>query len=167
MDDGQAVALGQHAVDDQHLVLAVERQRLAFLAVGRLIGDMADLAERLDQIIGRVAIVLNDEKAHDVLPWSGSHAGPASNHIVSSAFGNIEPRREPGRGAPIGRAIIRSLISQNSEGVASSARHPLYPLYSGGGDVCREAELGFGGGGGSGAPPRGAPPQGGAEAAGC
>ena len=42
---------------------------------------------------------------------------------------------------------VRSLILQNSEGVASSARHPLYPLYSGGGDVCREAELVFGGDG--------------------
>jgi len=38
-------------------------------------------------------------------------------------------------------------ISQNSEGVASSARHPLYPLHPGGGDVCREAELVFGGDG--------------------
>src|SRR6202051_2086441 len=89
MDDGKAVALRQHAVDDQHVVLAVERQRLAFLAVGRLVGNMADLAERLDQIIGRVAIVLNNEKAHAVLPWSGNLAGsgslaarrPASNHI--------------------------------------------------------------------------------------
>ena len=80
MDDGQAVALGQHAVDDQHVVLAVECQRLAFLAVGRLVGNMADLAERLDQIIGRVAIVLNDEKAHDVLPWSG--AMPVPRRII-------------------------------------------------------------------------------------
>jgi len=34
-----------------------------------------------------------------------------------------------------------SLILQNSEGVASSARHPLYRLHPGGGDICREAEL--------------------------
>ena len=108
---------------------------------------MADFAERLDQVIGRVAVVLNDEKAHDVLPWSGSHAGPASNHIVSTAFGNIDPKREPVRGAAIGRSTVRSLISQNSEGVASSARHPLYPLHPGGGDICREAELVFSGDG--------------------
>ena len=62
--------------------------RLAFLAVGRLVGDMADLAERLDQVIGRVAIVLNDEKAHDVLPWSGSHVGQGA---ISS--GPAVPRR--------------------------------------------------------------------------
>jgi hypothetical protein len=67
---------------------------------------MADLAERLDQIIGRVAIVLNDEKAHDVPPWSGSHAGPASNHIVSTALGNIDPKREPVRGAATGRSAV-------------------------------------------------------------
>src|SRR3984957_19079660 len=141
VDDGQAVALRQHAVDDQHVVLAVERHGLAFLAVGRLVGDMADLAERLDQVFGRVAVVLDDEKAHDVLPWSESHAGSASNHIVSTAVGNIDPKREPVRRAAIGRSTVRSLILQNSEGVASSARHPLYPLHPGGGDVCREAEL--------------------------
>src|SRR5580658_3823150 len=70
-----------------------------------------------------------------------------SNHIVSTAFGNIDPKCEPGRGPVIGRAAGRSLILQNSEGVASSARHPLYPLHPGGGDVCREAELVFGGDG--------------------
>ena len=42
----------------------VERQGVALLAVGGVIGDMADLAERLDQIVGRVAVVFDDEKAH-------------------------------------------------------------------------------------------------------
>ena len=63
-DDRKAVTLGQHAVDDQHVVVAVEREREALLAVGRLVRDMADLAKRLDQIVGRVAVVFDDQKAH-------------------------------------------------------------------------------------------------------
>jgi hypothetical protein len=67
-DDRKPVELRQHAIDDQHVVLAVKRERQALLAVGRAIGDMADLAERLDQIIGGVAVVLDDEKAHGRSP---------------------------------------------------------------------------------------------------
>ena len=63
-DHRKAVALGQHAVDDQHVVAAVERQREAVLAVGRVFGHMADLAERLDEIVRRVAVVFDDEQAH-------------------------------------------------------------------------------------------------------
>ena len=63
-DHRQAVALGQHAVDDQHVVVAVERQREPLLAVRRLVGDMADLAEGLDQIVGGVAVVFDDQQAH-------------------------------------------------------------------------------------------------------
>lgn len=60
-----------------------------------------------------------------------------------------EPRRDAERRSaepPCSRnyCIIGAV---NSEGVASSAHHPLYPLYSGGGDICREAELVFGGDG--------------------
>ena len=63
-DDREPVALGQHAVDDQHVVVAVERQREPVLAVGGPVGHMADLAEGLDQIIRGVAVVLDDEQAH-------------------------------------------------------------------------------------------------------
>ncbi len=65
-DHRQAVALGQHAVDDQHVVVAVERQREAVLAVGRLVGDVADLAEGLDEVVRGVAVVFDDEQAHGV-----------------------------------------------------------------------------------------------------
>jgi adenine deaminase len=44
--------------------LTVKRESEAFLAVGRAIGDVADLAERLHQIVGGVAVVLDNEKAH-------------------------------------------------------------------------------------------------------
>ena len=64
-DHRQPVELRQHAVDDQHVVLAVEREGEALLAVGGQIGDMADLAERLGQIVRGVAIVFDDQEAHD------------------------------------------------------------------------------------------------------
>ena len=66
----ETVALRQHAIDDQDVVLAVERERLALLAVGGVIGDVADFAKRLDQIVGGVAIVLDNQKAHGPMPRS-------------------------------------------------------------------------------------------------
>jgi hypothetical protein len=45
--------------------LAVEGMGEPLLAVGRQIGDMTDLAERLGEIVGCIAIVFNDEKSHD------------------------------------------------------------------------------------------------------
>ncbi len=64
-DDGEAVELGQHAVDDQDVVLAVDRVGETLLAVSREVGDVAYLAERLGEIVGRIAIVFDDEKSHD------------------------------------------------------------------------------------------------------
>ena len=54
----------QHAVDDQHVVGAVERQREPVLAVGGPVRHVADLAERLDEIFRGVAVILDDEQAH-------------------------------------------------------------------------------------------------------
>jgi hypothetical protein len=39
----------------------------SFLAVGRKLRDMTHLAERLDQVIGRIAIVFDDQEAHRTL----------------------------------------------------------------------------------------------------
>ena len=44
--------------------MTVERHGQAVVAICSGIGDMADLAERLDQVIRGVAVVLNDQKAH-------------------------------------------------------------------------------------------------------
>ena len=63
-DHRQAVALRQHAVDDQDVVLPVERQAEPVLAVGGVVGHVADLAEGLDQVVGRVAVIFDDEEAH-------------------------------------------------------------------------------------------------------
>src|SRR5262249_3611330 len=64
-NDRQTVELGQHAIDDQHVILAVERVGESLLAVGRQVGDMPDLAECLRQIVGGVAIVFDDQETHD------------------------------------------------------------------------------------------------------
>ena len=63
-DHGQPVALGQHAVDHQHVVVAAVGEREAFLAVAGEIGDVADFAKRLHEIVGGLAVVFDDQKAH-------------------------------------------------------------------------------------------------------
>ncbi len=63
-DHRKPIALGQHAVDDQDVVLPVERERQALLAIRRLIGDMADLPEGPGDVVGGVAVVFYDEEAH-------------------------------------------------------------------------------------------------------
>ena len=63
-DQRQAVALGQHAVHHQHVVIAAVGQREALLAVGGEIGDVPDFAKRLDEIVGGVAVVFDNQKAH-------------------------------------------------------------------------------------------------------
>src|SRR5262249_9370965 len=64
-DHGQPVELGQHAIDDQHVVLAVKRMRQPFLAVAGEIRNMTDLAKRLREIIGGIAVIFDDQETHD------------------------------------------------------------------------------------------------------
>ena len=96
-DDREAVALGQHAVDDQDVVLPVERQRQPLLAVRRLVGDMADLAEGPGDVVGRVAVVFDDQEAHggpllvrSILAKSGR---PRLSGLANSARGGGLLRR--------------------------------------------------------------------------
>ena len=63
-DHGQAVALGQHAIDHEHVVVAAIGHRQALLAIAGEIGDMADFTKRLDQIVGGLAVVFDDQQAH-------------------------------------------------------------------------------------------------------
>ena len=65
-DDRQAVALRQHAVDDQDVVIAVERHRETLLAVGGVVGDMAGLAKGADEVVRGVAVVFDDQESHGV-----------------------------------------------------------------------------------------------------
>ncbi len=64
-DHREPVELRQHAIDDQDVVLAVHRQREPLLAVGGEVGNVPDLAEGLDQIVGGIAIVFDDQQTHD------------------------------------------------------------------------------------------------------
>ena len=57
-------ALGQHAVDDQHVIAALARQHVARLAVAGEMGGVAGLRESLFQIVGRFAVVLDDQELH-------------------------------------------------------------------------------------------------------
>ena len=144
--------LRQHAIDDQHVVLAVERHRQALLAVGRLIGDMADLAECLHQIIGGVAVVFDDEKAH---------GGVSPNWQINlDRDGGLITDEVVSHGSPGKR------LAEKVRGRQAPARHPLDRLHPGGGDGCREAELVFGGDGPYGPSPRVRPPAGATDAGG-
>ena len=64
-DDRQPIKLGQHTIDNQHVILAVERVSEPFLAIHCQIGNMADLAECLYQVVGGIAVIFDDEKTHD------------------------------------------------------------------------------------------------------
>ena len=85
-DHRQTVALGQHAIDDQHVVVAVAGQRQALLAVRRLVGDVADLAEGLGEVVGSVAVVFYDEQAH-----GGPHMG-AGHSSESRPSAPVRPK---------------------------------------------------------------------------
>src|SRR5450631_3659558 len=123
-DQREPVALGQHAVDDEHVILAVERHRQTVIAVIGGVGDMTDLTERLDQIVGGVAVVLDDQKAHgDPIRLRIGHpaegASPLNIRISGHRLHQIQSNRQPvnsqGKDMP---HFVR-------EGVADLARHPL------------------------------------------
>src|SRR5919107_1843529 len=63
--EGEAVELRQHAVDDEDIVLAARRHGIAVEAVGRVVGDMPCLAERLNEVGGGLAVVLDDQNTHE------------------------------------------------------------------------------------------------------
>ena len=62
VDDREAVALGQHPIDDQHVVVPVERERKPSSPSGAWFGDMADLAEGPDDVVGGVTVVFDDRE---------------------------------------------------------------------------------------------------------
>jgi hypothetical protein len=111
-DHGKAVALGQHAVDHQHVVAAIFGQRETILAIEGVFGHVPDLAERLDQIVRRFAVIFDNEQAHGVpvrrkysLPkWSRSvrrHGADKKREWWNVHHSLIEPT---GRGAETGSA---------------------------------------------------------------
>ena len=63
-DQRQAVAARQHAVDDQHVVVAAVGKREAAVAVGRHMRGVAGLGEGLFEIFRSFAIVFDDKNLH-------------------------------------------------------------------------------------------------------
>ncbi|MGY3364926.1 hypothetical protein ACVWZL_002051 [Bradyrhizobium sp. GM2.4] len=77
-DHRQAVALGQHAVDHQHVVIAVLGHGKAFLAVGGVVGNVPDLTKSLHEVVGGFAVVFDDEEAHRAF-GNGQGSEPSLN----------------------------------------------------------------------------------------
>src|SRR5262249_58544535 len=135
-DQGQAVELRQHAVDDEHIVLAVKRQREAFLAVEGLIGNVADFAKRLGEIIRSVVIILDDEQTHE--------RSSMIKEYHDLGFANTMAERQAACRAV---AWIKTCANtcremlEESEGAAGSGPPPPPYSGSGGGDGCRERAI--------------------------
>src|SRR6185312_2011224 len=68
LDDGETVAPGQHAVDDQHVVVHAGGHGVAGFTVGGVMRHMSGFIQRLDQVAGRLAIVLDQKDLHDADP---------------------------------------------------------------------------------------------------
>ena len=71
LDDGKAVALGKHAIDDQDVEATFLGHERPSLAIGRMFGDVPDLGQRLDEIGGRFPVVFDHQNAHVALPRKG------------------------------------------------------------------------------------------------
>ena len=130
-DHRQAVELGQHAVDDQHVVLAVQRQREALLAVGREIGHVADLAEGLDQVVGGVAVVFDDQETHDGSAIFTVWDFPQRDALQSCEFIIAGTRRQVAERMDAPRGWLK-----RARGGGVSPTAPRQPR-TGGGDGCR------------------------------
>jgi hypothetical protein len=63
-DQGQAVELGEHAINHEHVVSAFPRHGVAVEAVIGAIGRMARFPKRLGQISSRLAVVFYDQNVH-------------------------------------------------------------------------------------------------------
>ena len=67
-DQGEAVELRQHAVDDEDVVVPALGHAVSVEPVGRVIHHVARLAEGLDEVGRRLAIILDDQDAHGETP---------------------------------------------------------------------------------------------------
>src|SRR5262249_60765123 len=142
----------QHAIDDEDVILAVERMGEAFLAVGGQVGHMPDLAECLRQIVGGVAVVFDDQETHDECAVSRISDVPRGGTILdcTNHSGTISqcPWRRPGR----------PLRARNARG-GGLTRHPSTNSAPAGAAEAG-AKLEWKGGGARAPPPRSEPPRG-------
>lgn len=54
----------QHTVDDQHVITAAFGHGITFQTIRGMVGDMADLAQRLGQIGRSLGIIFDDQESH-------------------------------------------------------------------------------------------------------
>src|SRR5262249_12893598 len=128
----------------------------SFLAVGRQVGDMPDLAECLRQIVGGVAVVFDDQETHDesAVSWisdvpRGGTILDCTNHsgTISQCPG-VGPKRERRPEKCEGRRFDPPPLNQlrtgggdgcRGEGRREGDRRSARPLFrpAGGGDGCR------------------------------
>ena len=66
-NDGEAIAARQHPVDDQDVVFAVRGEQKSGFAVARDMRGVTCLGQRILEVLGRHAVVFDDENLHDVL----------------------------------------------------------------------------------------------------
>jgi len=66
LEDRQAIEGGQHAVEDDDVVVVLQCHEQAILAIAGLIGRVAVLFEPLGNEVGSVDVVFDDENAHGV-----------------------------------------------------------------------------------------------------
>src|SRR5262249_45922104 len=127
-DHRKTIKLRQHAVHDQHVVLAVKRLCESFLAVGRQVGDMADLAKCLGKIVVRIAVIFDDEETHEkmIVSWVGRRGGAGADRANHSGA-----RLK----CPCWRASEHS-YPKKMRGAADDPP-PLNQPRAGGGDGCR------------------------------
>jgi hypothetical protein len=63
-DDCQSVAPGQHAVDDDDVIVTVQGKIQADIAVGRMVDDVTTLAEPFCQVFSGQNIIFNQQDMH-------------------------------------------------------------------------------------------------------
>ena len=116
LDHAEPIQLGQHAIDDQHVVFRARRQQQAFLAAVHHLHVVAALLQALGHVAGGIAVVLDDQHVHR----SGAPVMPALDllgHLHKMWAG--EPYRRspahPGRyDVASGTASNRSLPSRDT-----------------------------------------------------
>ena len=83
-DDTKPIHLGQHAVDDRHVIGPRQRKTEAHVTIGGIVHHMAGLFQALNQIALRLQIVLDYENTHAIsnqrfkrVPAGGGGGTPA------------------------------------------------------------------------------------------
>src|SRR5690606_10667349 len=105
------VAAGQHAIDDQHVIIHARGHRIAGFAVGGMVGHMARFVQCLDQIARRFTVILDQQNLQRrtlQLKRPRNQGSGADTHY--SVMGSPMKRASPSR-ATRTSAVLRPLLS--------------------------------------------------------